>query len=228
MSFSNRNIEHPSLPAVSEMPSSYFASESVGDEKGEVPAAHTLKRNITAKDTSMISTSNILGSPSSSDKNFSRSTRSQMRCRSAAAAAAAAVIGTVAAATRPMGTTATSSHDFSAFVASSVTTPPRSTISNRWNIVTPISAAKGQKGGSGGRPSSTRKRKTTTSSSEIKNVSDNKRTESFGPVTATTYKSHGKEIDPNASPVDIHTLILGTHPGQESLRRTEYFGHPMK
>jgi hypothetical protein len=53
-------------------------------------------------------------------------------------------------------------------------------------------------------------------------------TQSFGAVTATTYKSHGKYVDPEATPVDIHTLILGTHPSIQSLEKTQYYGHPVK
>ena len=49
-------------------------------------------------------------------------------------------------------------------------------------------------------------------------------TSSFQTITALTWphlEEHDREIP-------MHTLILGTHPSEESLRRGRYYGHPMK
>jgi hypothetical protein len=47
-----------------------------------------------------------------------------------------------------------------------------------------------------------------------------KATESFQPISALTF-------DPK-SKIQIHTLLLGTHPSIESLAQSQYYGHPMK
>ena len=47
-------------------------------------------------------------------------------------------------------------------------------------------------------------------------------TQSFGAHTAANFCKPGEPT------VDVHTLILGTHPSIQSLERNEYFGHPMK
>ena len=46
------------------------------------------------------------------------------------------------------------------------------------------------------------------------------RTESFQPVTHRSFHPDSK--------VQIHTLLLGTHPSIKSLEESQYFGHPMK
>ena len=56
---------------------------------------------------------------------------------------------------------------------------------------------------------------------------------SFGAVTHATFQKE-REMEgipapaASAAVVPVHTLILGTHPGLQSLKKSQYYGHPMK
>lgn len=123
--------------------------------------------------------------------------------------------------------------DFSAFVAPP-TTPNRRPSKIRWNVVT--NQPKSEHSQSTQTQTRKRKRsiqKNAMSQSLATNDFDNNTisTRSFGPITYTTYQSHGEQKichEEDITPVDVHTLILGTHPGIQSLEKGEYYGHPMK
>jgi hypothetical protein len=147
---------------------------------------------------------------------------------------------TIAAAASPAAVIAATT-DFSAFVAPvTINTPPNTPRrpSQHWNVVTPICATKscsakhnqdGEDADSTTKKKKKRKERPTTKISKPAPPSSRiTTTQSFGAVTATTYKTHGKQVDPDATPVNIHTLILGTHPGIQSLVKCQYYGHPMK
>lgn len=154
----------------------------------------------------------------------------KLRARSVkSAAAAAAVIGSTAV----VAAVSPGIHDLSAFVAPSSSTIPTTPgrPSKKWNIVTPppltAKKRKQENASSDSVPSPAKKKTTKTATTPKKEVSG-PRSQSFGPVTSVSYKSNGKEVDPNAIPVPIHTLILGTHPGNVSLQKFQYYAHPMK
>jgi len=58
---------------------------------------------------------------------------------------------------------------------------------------------------------------------------------SFGAVTHATFQETREmeggvptPVPRAAAAVPVHTLILGTHPGLQSLKKAQYYGHPMK
>ena len=129
-------------------------------------------------------------------------------------------------------------HDFTAFafspsssiVRQSVRSSARIPSTTRWNVVTPISTHKQKDNVDEPIPRPTKGRKKSKKQHDpTGTISRNMSlTQSFGAVTYATYKSNGRQVDPDVKPVDIHTLILGTHPGIQSLEKSEYYGHPMK
>jgi hypothetical protein len=92
--------------------------------------------------------------------------------------------------------------DFATFVSPG--TPERKKPSKRWVVVS---------------PSPTKK-----TAIQSKNAYDSEDdiTESFGAFTAANFTNLE---DKN---IEIHTLILGTHPSGKSLKQEEYYGNPVK
>jgi hypothetical protein len=99
---------------------------------------------------------------------------------------------------------ASSIPDFSTFVA--LNTPQRKKPSYRWAVVTP----------------SPQRRGATTKAKQAETDEDDNTTNSQGAFTAANFPNLQERN------IEIHTLILGTHPSIQSLAKEQYYGHPMK
>jgi hypothetical protein len=100
---------------------------------------------------------------------------------------------------------ASSIPDFSTFIA--LNTPQRKKPSHRWAVVTPSPQRRGA---------------TTTKAKQADTDEDDNRTKSQGAFTAANFPNLQERN------IEIHTLILGTHPSVKSLAEEQYYGHPMK